>query len=240
MIHIAGGGLTGLVALWQLLNRGFDITLIEARAEIGLPTRSPGWLRDSDLLHELPQDLLESSEGVSFGDGFGFRRGWFDRRLAQHLGDGGVRISTRTEVVIRDGLIHLLGAGPADDGPIAGPRVLDALGSVPSLPGFDWDSEVLRGRDDVIGLEGEALIQWEGGVCIEQDVEGEPSISIPRQGGMVELWWRAGQEEAPSIRRGFIERITGWHPQEGNLISADEAILRGCRLADAATSAWMG
>ena len=69
-------------------------------------------------------------------------------------------------------------------------------------------------------------------MCIEQDVEGEPSISIPRQGGMVELWWRAGQEEAPSIRRGFIERITGWHPQEGNLISADEAILRGCRLAD--------
>ena len=166
MIHIAGGGLTGLVALRQLLNRGFDITLIEARAEIGLPTRSPGWLRDSDLLHELPQDLLESSEGVSFGDGFGFRRGWFDRRLAQHLGDGGVRISTRTEVVIRDGLIHLLGAGPADDGPIAGPRVLDALGSVPSLPGFDWDSEVLRGRDDVIGLEGGSDPM--GGRCVHR------------------------------------------------------------------------
>ena len=95
--HRTGGDLR------QLLNRGFDITLIEARAEIGLPTRIPRMAQDSDLLHELPQDLLESSEGVSFGDGFGFRRGWFDRRLAQHLGDGGVRISTRTEVVIRDG-----------------------------------------------------------------------------------------------------------------------------------------
>ena len=70
-----------------------------------------------------------------------------------------------------------------------------------------------------------------GGVCIEQDVEGEPSISIPRQGGMVELWWRDRRRHQAS-GRGFIERITGWHPQEGNLISADEAILRGCRLAD--------
>ena len=54
MIHIAGGGLTGLVAAWQLLKRGFDITLIGA-GEVGLQ-HDPGWLRDSDLLHELPQD----------------------------------------------------------------------------------------------------------------------------------------------------------------------------------------
>ena len=95
----------------------------------------------------------------------------------------------------------------------------DDLASAEIVPSLDLDNAVeLRKR-----LEERRLV-----------------MQAPEVLGMVELWWRAGQEEAPSIRRGFIERITGWHPQEGDLISADEAILRGRRLADAATSAWMG
>ena len=48
MIQIAGGGLRGISCAVELLKRNFEVTIFEARQEIGNPIRSPGIIKNLD------------------------------------------------------------------------------------------------------------------------------------------------------------------------------------------------
>ena len=55
MINISGGGVRGLSCALFLLERGFKVTIYEARQEIGNPVRSPG------IIKSMPTEFLEKT-----------------------------------------------------------------------------------------------------------------------------------------------------------------------------------
>jgi len=85
MIEIAGAGVRGLSCAIYLLKRNYDVTLYEARQEIGNPVRSPG------IIKSLPSKFIEKSSALRNEHGWAFRREWYEKLLAKEVSDlGGV------------------------------------------------------------------------------------------------------------------------------------------------------
>ena len=68
MIEISGAGVRGLSCGIKLLESGLDVTIFEARQEIGNPVRSPGFIVDLD------QEFIEKTAAKKNDFGWGFRR----------------------------------------------------------------------------------------------------------------------------------------------------------------------
>ena len=78
-IIIIGGGLTGLSCAVKLIENNIqasDITIYEARQEIGNPVRSPG------IIKNLPEDFIEKTSAKKIEFGWAFRREWYEKELA--------------------------------------------------------------------------------------------------------------------------------------------------------------
>ena len=90
MIEISGAGVRGLSCGIKLLESGLDVTIFEARQEIGNPVRSPGYIVDLDL------EFIEKTAAKKNDFGWGFRREWFEKLLAKKFVDLGGIIKLKT------------------------------------------------------------------------------------------------------------------------------------------------
>ena len=102
-IAIIGGNLTGLALAHMFLDsdNSVDITVIEERAEIGFPCKSPGILYDSNrwLSHLQGWGITIQEVGHSLDDGsVSFRRAWLEKNLSLSLVEKGASIFIRTRV----------------------------------------------------------------------------------------------------------------------------------------------
>ena len=102
-IAIIGGNLTGLALAHMFLDsdHSVEVTVIEERAEIGFPCKSPGILYNSDLWKSYFQDwgISINEVGHSLDDGsVSFRRAWLEKDLSLSLVEKGAFILLRTRV----------------------------------------------------------------------------------------------------------------------------------------------
>jgi len=193
---IAGGGLSGLSCAYELLNRGEEVTIIEARAEIGIPTRSPGY---STKKHDLIESRLDEICGMNWERGFSFRREWLEKHLAINLTEMGCSIHTRTRIVSGDenGVVFQ-GAGPIGNGKLEG-KVIDMLGSKTQTAGWFGDCEALnpKTKQEI----------WHGGLCIKRN-HPKPKLWFERADGLIECWW---QDNINTPENGWLEIFSGEH-----------------------------
>lgn len=116
-IAIIGGNLTGLALAHMFLDSDHivDVTVIEERAEIGFPCKSPGILYDSNLWKSYFQDWGISIQevGHSLDDGsVSFRRAWLEKNISLSLVEKGASILLRTRVEKSEEVsLKLQGAG---------------------------------------------------------------------------------------------------------------------------------
>ena len=83
MINIAGAGVRGLSCALYLLKNNLQVTLYEARQEIGNPVRSPG------IIKNMPEDFIEKTSAKKIEFGWAFRREWYEKELAKQVADSG-------------------------------------------------------------------------------------------------------------------------------------------------------
>ena len=93
MIYISGAGLRGLSCAQYLLNNGFNVTIFEARQEVGNPVRSPG------LIKNLDQYLIEKTAAKKTEFGWALRREWLEKEIAKKVVDSGgiIKLKSTTE-----------------------------------------------------------------------------------------------------------------------------------------------
>lgn len=210
---IAGGGLSGLSCANELINRGEQVTIIEARAEIGIPTRSPGF---SSKKFELITSRLGHICGMKWKDGYSFRREWLEKHIAIELAKKGCEILTRTRITSGDeNFVEFQGAGPIGKGRLEG-KVIDILGSKSKNAGWFGDCEVLNKKTK--------NKMWNGGLCIEEN-HPKPDIWFKRGDGLIECWW---QGDLTPPKNGWLEVFSGEHPSQPD---ASNSILRGIESA---------
>ena len=208
-VIIAGGGLTGLSAALSL--NGHDITIIDARQELGTPTRSPGFIQDTTLLEDnLPLQLQLNCNS--------FRRAWLEKGLATMAIEKGVKILIKTRVRgFEDGLL-ITGAGADPSSIIRGDVYIDALGEKSIHTGWPGNSSSLEDVE-MLRPPSRKLVPWQGAIT---NMETE----WMRADGTSEIWWK---KEPPFYPKdGWLEQMSGEHPEK---IGADAAILRGRELA---------
>jgi len=112
MIEVSGAGVRGLSCGIKLLESGLDVTIFEARQEIGNPVRSPG------LILKLDSEFIEKTAAKKNDFGWAFRREWFEKLLAKKFVDMG-------------GIIKLKTTGPIDS--------VNCTGGKKTAPG--WPSQ---------------------------------------------------------------------------------------------------
>ncbi len=76
-VLIIGAGLTGLSCAQQLHSQGYDITIVESRAEIGYPQDKPGYTTGESDLSEYASFIHLTESGC--------RRPWLAKSMAQNL-----------------------------------------------------------------------------------------------------------------------------------------------------------
>ncbi len=91
MIEIAGGGLCGLSCAMEFLKNDFDVTIYEARQEIGNPVRSPG------IIKKLDNNLIQTTAAKPTEYGWALRREWLEKELAKQVVDLGGIIKLKTK-----------------------------------------------------------------------------------------------------------------------------------------------
>ena len=94
MIEIAGGGLCGLSCAMEFLNNDFNVTIYEARQEIGNPVRSPG------IIKKLDDNLIQITAAKSTEHGWALRREWLEKELAKQVVDLGGVIKLKTKAPV--------------------------------------------------------------------------------------------------------------------------------------------
>lgn len=116
-IAILGGNITGLALAHLLIDskNSVEITVIEERAEIGFPCKSPGIMNNSEKwLPKLENwGISPHSSGRPIENGSqSFRRAWLEKDLSLSLVEKGVSILLKTRVVNENGKnLDLRGAG---------------------------------------------------------------------------------------------------------------------------------
>ncbi len=211
---IAGGGLSGLSCAYKLLENGEDVKIIESRAEIGTPTRSPGY---SSKKLTIIEDLIDDISGMDWKGGYSFRREWLEKRLAINLTKLGCEIITRTRITEgNENQIIFQGAGKLASGKLTG-TIVDLLGVKSKTAGWFGNCSVINNKPN--------LNKWNGGLCINENIL-EMDFSFKRGDGLIECWW---QDKPPNKSINWIEMMSGEHQ---NIPDASNTIERGFNKAN--------
>ena len=91
MINIAGGGICGLSCALELLKNNIQVTIYEARQEIGNPVRSPG------IIKNLDSKFIKKTAAKPNGYGWALRREWLEKEFAKQVVDMGGTIILKTK-----------------------------------------------------------------------------------------------------------------------------------------------
>ena len=211
---IAGGGLSGLSCAHKLLENGKDVIIVESRAEIGTPTRSPGY---SSKKLEIIENIIDDISGIEWRGGYSFRREWLEKRLAINLAKQGCEIITRTRIIEgNEDHIIFQGAGKLASGKLSG-KVVDLLGVKSTAAGWFGNCSALNEKPEVS--------KWNGGICIDENIL-DMDYSFKRADGLIECWWQGELDKQPP---SWLEFMSGEHQ---GVPDAANSIERGLNLAD--------
>ncbi len=226
-IVIIGGGLTGLSCAFKLIQmeiKPSNITIFEARQEIGSPTRSPGIAKKSknieiliDKIKLQPLTLLNLDDNL-----FSFRREWLEKSLSIYLTKLGCKINLKTTVT--ESLINKLEKNKI---------IINCAGYKTKSSGFPGDfTNFINSKNLMISLNSKKLIPWKGYLSVEfkENKFDEKYISINKKDNLNEIWTCNFQEHESSENK-FIEVIKSSYPPTSNEILANNTIDRGFLLA---------
>ena len=226
-IIIIGGGLTGLSCAFKLIQMEIppsNITIFEARQEIGSPTRSPGIAKKSknveilfDKIKLQPLTLLNLENNI-----FTFRREWLEKSLSIYLTKLGCKINLKT--TITESLINKF-----EEDEI----IINCAGFKRKSSGFPADfTNFTNSKKSMIKSNQQKLIQWNGYLSIknEENKFNEKYISINKKDNLNEIWTCNTEEQNTDNK--FIEVIKSYFPTSSNEILANNTIDRGFLLAN--------
>jgi len=227
-IIIIGGGLTGLSCAFKLIQMEIEpsnITIYEARQEIGSPTRSPGIAKKSknidiliDKIKLQPLTLLDLNNNI-----FSFRREWLEKSLSIYLTKLGCKINLKTTVT--ESLIEKLEKNKI---------IINCAGFKKKSSGFPGDfTNFINSEKLMINSNPQKLIPWKGYLSIEfkENKFDEKYISINKKDNLNEIW-TCNIQENENIQNKFIEVIKSYFPSTSYEILANNTIDRGFLLAN--------
>lgn len=198
-ILVAGGGVEGLACAIELSKSNQNITLVDARQEIGTPTFRPGYYSEESSDEWLNQlNLPPQVQIQSFSQGWGLRMEWLEKTMATRASEKGIEILVKTRITgFEDSTntISVRSAGPGAPLQLSPSHVIDCLGIQPPSPGSPGEPSIL-GRTIPT-----PLIKWFGSISTPKSESMKDTgvwderLIIPRADGTVEHWRKGAQPE---------------------------------------------
>ena len=160
-------------------------------------------VRSPGIIKSIPEEFMEQTDAKQNSEGWAFRREWFEKLLAKKVADKGGKIILKTE-------------GPKD--------ALDCTGGKSQAPG--WPKAGTQYK----------LVNWNGGIMINRGIPQEFKLNsieedrfcFERGDRLVECWIKG---KLPRPEQGWLEIMSGEHPDTSSKIWADESILEGEEIA---------
>ena len=233
-VVLLGGTYSNLITAIEL-SQTHQVTLIELNAEIGLPSISPGYIRDQELLtHYLSPEQIKFLQLHPFDEGFTLRSEWGLKHLAVHAAEKGVEIFTRTRIThcveTDDGFsIEFQGGGPNSSDQIQCHSLVNDIQWTYQAPGAKHhalpDSQKVHVPD--FGIFGPMY----GGTALKSDCKDFPDgiTILPRFEGLTEVW-QVAENWKPN--KGWIEIIECSLPNLIEKRCIDAQIIEGRRISN--------
>ena len=233
-VVLIGGTFSNLITSIEL-SETHHVMLIELNAEIGLPSISPGYIQNKELLTlYLTQKQIKFLQLHPFENGFTLRSEWGLKHLAVHAAQKGVEIFTRTRIThcveTDEGFsIDFQGAGPNGSGQIHCHSLINDIQWTYQAPGSK--NHALPSSQKIQTPEFGKFIQMYGGTALKNDCTDVPDsvTTLPRFEGLTEVW-QTSEEWIPE--KGWIEIIVCSLPSLIDKRCIDAQILEGRRISN--------
>tara|TARA_B110000881_G_C18529759_1_gene492351 strand:+ start:507 stop:1235 length:729 start_codon:yes stop_codon:yes gene_type:complete len=232
-VVLIGGTFSNLVTAIEL-SQTHHITLIELNAEIGLPSISPGYIQNQELLtHYLTPKQIKFLQLHKFEEGFTLRSEWGLKHLAVHAAVKGVEIFTRTRITdcVETGngfSIEFQGGGPNSSGRVDCHSLINDIQWTYQAPGAKLHT--LPDSAKIHTPEFGTFCQMHGGTALKNDCVGIPdgTTTLPRFEGLTEVW-QTSEDWVP--KKGWIETIDCFLPTLVEKRCIDVQINEGRRIS---------
>ena len=160
-------------------------------------------VRSPGIIKTIPEDFINQTAAIKNAFGWAFRREWFEKLLAKKVVDNGGEIKLKTE---------------------APSNAINCTGGKSKAPGWPKSGTQFK------------LVPWNGGIMINRGIPQEFKLNsieedrfcFERGDGLVECWIRG---KLPRPHQGWLEIMSGEHPETSSKIWADESILEGEEIA---------
>lgn len=232
-IIIIGGGLTGLSCAVKLIENNIqasDITIYEARQEIGSPTRSPGiasYSKNTEFIFnkiKMQKLTLENlQENI-----ISFRREWLEKSILIFLTKKGCNIKLKSKITDKE--IN-------EFFKIENITIINCAGNKRKSSGFPADyTDFMNTKKKMIKYDYPSSVKWYGYLSTDNNEfkNQEKYLSINKKDGLNETW--VCRDEIENIKFKTIEIMISTYPPKSELILANNTIDRGFLLANKATN----
>lgn len=228
-----GGTFANLTAALELVD-SFEIKLFELNAEIGLPSKSPGHIRNpSSLSKYLLSEQIDFLNLYPFEDGFTLRSEWCLKHLAVQAAKKGIEILTRTRITksfeTNDGFtVEYQGGARDDSGQLDCHYLVNDVQWTYQAPGAKKHS-ICDSKKILLPQFGE-FVEMFGGTALTKDCTNLPEQAyvLPRAEGLTEVWQIS---EAWYPEHGWIETIQNTLPVNTELRSIDAQMQQGLEIS---------
>ena len=232
-VVLIGGTYSNLVTAIEL-SKSHNVTLIELNAEIGLPSISPGHIKNQELLiHYLTPEQIKFLQLHTFNEGFTLRSEWGLKHLAVHAAQKGVEIFTRTRITqcveTENGFsINFQGGGSKSMDQIHAHFLINDSQWTYQAPGSK--QHTLLDSQQVLTPSFGKFHQMHGGTALQSDCTDIPESAtiLPRFEGLTEVW-QTSENWVPS--KGWIETIKCSLPVLIEKRCIDAQIIEGRRIS---------
>ena len=226
---IIGGGLAGLSCAYKLLQMEINpksINIIEARQEIGSPTRSPGISLNTENFNMLANNIkFQPLTKLCYNQNYiTFRREWFEKSILIYLTKLGCNIELKKTV--KNNFRSFLNDNV----------IINCAGNKLKSSGFPGDYTDFSRLVNVLNLEKNLeTVPWYGYLTINPVVtqNSDDIFSIHKEGDYFETWTRSNSYEEIT-KLGLIEIMKSNFPSGIKNIFANNTIDRGFTLANKA------
>lgn len=231
MYIIAGGGIKGLVCAIELAQKGYSVSIIDKKQELGTPINRPGLIINKESIewlmnYDFPPQLNLFSFSNNIDNWYGLRMEWFEKSLAIIASSFGVKIFLKSRITsfINDGKtgINISGAGKNNPSQMFG-NIVNCL---------EYNNPLMPTPSPF------KMQKWFGGIANGHDMPFEwqkngwkdDLLMIPRRDGTIECW-------TPKEKL-FIEPESGWLEITTSKLgifpycSIDHSIAKGIELAN--------
>ncbi len=246
-IAIAGSGSAGLCCAHTLIDSGVpadQLTLIDARAEVGSPSHKPGLLNYNEVWQPRLQSwgITEQTYPHPTPSGsIGLRREWLEKSLAIGAAERSVHLFVKTRIISTESLhsrcrLNCSDVGGLEGGVWEGDLVINALGTPPAALAKDTDHTVLTSLSEhnLISIEESKIpveYSWKGVITSDQLTTVLDAHSFKRGDGTWETWYQESQSVLD--QESALEEFSGTF-SEFETACVDASLARGVALAQAA------